>query len=35
MTVEELQQHPGYEHWLTLSHREILPFVQEEFARQG
>jgi len=35
MTVEELRQHPGYEHWMTLSHDEILPFVQEEFGRRG
>ena len=35
MTVEELRQHPGYEQWLTLSHEEILPFVQEEFGRRG
>ena len=35
MTVEELQQHPGYEHWMSLSHHEILPFVQDEFGRQG
>ncbi len=35
MTVEELQQDPAYEHWVSLSHDEILPFVQEEFGRQG
>ncbi|MCO6480634.1 MAG: DUF3267 domain-containing protein [Phaeodactylibacter sp.] len=35
MTVEELQQDPAYEHWLSLSHDEILPFVQEEFGRRS
>ena len=35
MTVEELQQHPGYEQWVVLSHDEILPFVQDEFGRRG
>lgn len=35
MTVEELRQHPRYEHWMTLPHGEILPFVQEEFGRRG
>ncbi|MCB0567078.1 MAG: DUF3267 domain-containing protein [Phaeodactylibacter sp.] len=35
MTVEELQQHPGYKRWLTLTHDEILPFVQEEFGKRG
>lgn len=34
MTVEELRQSPGHEHWITLSHEEILPFVQKEFGRK-
>ena len=35
MTVEELQQNPGYKRWLTLTHDEILPFVQEEVGKRG
>ncbi|MCB9265289.1 MAG: DUF3267 domain-containing protein [Lewinellaceae bacterium] len=35
MTAAELKQHPGYEKWTTLSHSDILPFVQEEFGRRG
>ena len=35
MTAEELQQNPGYKRWLTLTHDEILPFVQEEFGKRG
>jgi hypothetical protein len=35
MTVAQLHDHPDYELWLELKHREIMPFVQEEFSRKS
>lgn len=35
MTVEELKQNPHYERWISLDHKDILPFVQREFGRKS
>ncbi len=35
MTVEELKQNPNFERWISLEHKDILPFVQREFGKKA